>query len=80
MRSGICIYSSTKNRSCTHTFFLLEYLSSALRLNKALAVFIFFRAHEDLNTEKRRSVNRVKKGYSKSFITPDDGFFELLQL
>ena len=68
MRSGICIYSSTKSRSLSkHVFFpflLFEYLSSALRLNKSLAVFIFFRAHEDLNREKRRSVNRVKKGYS----------------
>ena len=63
MRSGICIYSFKKSRSCTHTFFLFEYLSSALRLNKSLAVLIFVRAHEDHNREKRRSVNTVKKGY-----------------
>ena len=67
MRSGICIYSSKKSRSCPHTFFfpflLFEYLSSALRLNKSLAVLIFVRAHEDHNREKRRSVNTVKKGY-----------------
>ena len=63
MRSGICIYYSTKSRSCPHTFFLFEYLSSALRLNKSLAVLIFVRAHEHLNREKKGSVNRVKKGY-----------------
>ena len=45
------------------SFLLFEYLSSALRLNKSLAVLVFVRAHEDLNREKRRSVNRVKKGY-----------------
>ena len=44
-------------------FILFEYLSSALRLNKSLAVLIFVRAYEDLNREKRRSVNRIKKGY-----------------
>ena len=58
------VFTLLRKTVAVHTrFFLLEYLSSALRLNKALAVFIFFRAHEDLNREKRRSVNRVKKGY-----------------
>ena len=45
------------------SFLSFEYLSSALRLNKSLAVLVFVRADEDLNREKRRSVNRVKKGY-----------------
>ena len=59
MRSGICIYSSTKSRSSPHTFF------SRVRcgLINPFQFLFFFRAHEDLNREKRRSVNRVKKGY-----------------
>ena len=61
------IFTLLRKAVAVHTrffpFLLFEYLSSALRLNKFLAVSIFFRAHENLNTEKRRSVNRVKKGY-----------------
>ena len=61
------VFALLRKAVAVHTrffpFLLFEYLSSALRLNKFLAVSIFFRAHENLNTEKRRSVNRVKKGY-----------------
>ena len=52
----------------THVFFFLSFclnnLFSALQLTKFPAVFIFVRAYEDLKSEKRRSVNRIKKGYT----------------
>ena len=61
------VFTLLRKAVAVHTrffpFLLFEYLSSALRLNKSLAVLIFFRAHEDRNREKRRSLNRIKKGY-----------------
>ena len=61
------VFTLLRKTVAVHTRFfpfpLFEYLSSALQVNKPPAVLIFFRAHEDLNREKRRSVNRVKKGY-----------------
>ena len=61
------VFTLLRKAVAVHTrffpFLLFEYLSSALQLNKSLAVLIFVRAHEDLNREKRRFVNGIKKGY-----------------
>ena len=85
MRGQEFVFTLLRKAVPVHTrFFFLSFCLSIFPVPYGLMnplQFLFSFAHMKISIrEKRRSVNRVKKGYSKSFIAPDDGFFKLLQL
>ena len=53
MRSGICIYSSTKSRSCTHVFLCLSIYPVRCGLINPLQ-FLFSFAQMNISIEKKK--------------------------